>query len=115
MRNPNANHRSTALRKHVTLFVRAFGEQIMALLGTVDFRKSWFGGLSLLVEEEVTRRFSGKVKRRWRRATLMDLAQPELRILIDMRSHPHSALHTMQRAVPPSGSAQVHDAIRRSA
>src|ERR671915_487212 len=80
-------------------FSRAYGEQIMALLGTVDFRKSWFGGLSLLVEEEVTRRFSGKVKRRWRRATLMDLAQPELRILIDMRSHPYVSPRTPLRPV----------------
>jgi hypothetical protein len=60
----------------------------MALTGTIDFRKSWFGGLTLQVEEEVKPRFSRKVTRRWRRATLMDLAQPELRILIDMRSHP---------------------------
>jgi hypothetical protein len=47
------------------------------------------GGIVLQVEEEVKPRFSSKVKRRWRRATLMDLAQPELRILIDMRSHPY--------------------------
>ncbi len=87
----------------------------MPLIGTVDFRKSWFGGLTLLVEEEVTSRFGGKVKRRWRRARPMDLAQPELRILIDMRSHPHSGSFTTLRAVPPSGSAQVHDAMRRTA
>ena len=69
----------------------------MALTGTIDFRKSWLGGIVLQVEEEVTGRFSGKLKRRWRRATLMDLAQPELRILIDMRSHPYVAPRTPYR------------------
>jgi hypothetical protein len=63
----------------------------MALTGTINFRKSLFGGIVLQVEEEVKPRFSGKMKRRGRRATLMDLAQPELRILIDMRSHPYVA------------------------
>ncbi len=72
----------------------------MALIGTIDFRKTWFGGLTLQVEEEVKGRFSGKMKRRWRRATLMDLAQPELRILVDMRSHPHGAIRSSLRSVP---------------
>ena len=72
----------------------------MALTGTIDFRKSWFGGIVLQVEEEVKPRFSSKVKRRWRRATLMDLAQPELRILIDMRSHPYVVPRTSLRPVP---------------
>ena len=62
----------------------------MALIGTITFKKGWFGGIVLLVEEEVKTRFTGKVKRRWRRATFMDLAQPELRILIDMRSRPQT-------------------------
>ena len=66
----------------------------MALTGTINFRKSLFGGIVLQVEEEVKPRFSNKMKRRWRRATLMDLAQPELRILIDMRSHPYVAPRT---------------------
>jgi hypothetical protein len=72
----------------------------MALTGTIDFRKGWFGGIVLQVEEEVKPRFSNKVKRRWRRATLMDLAQPELRILIDMRSQPYAALRGYLRPVP---------------
>jgi hypothetical protein len=74
----------------------------MALTGTIDFRKSWFGGIVLQVEEDVKPRFGKKVKRRWRRATLMDLAQPELRILIDMRSHPYAAPRAYLRAVPTS-------------
>jgi hypothetical protein len=79
----------------------------MALTGTIDFRKSWFGGIVLQVEEEVTGRFSGKMKRRWRRATLMDLAQPELRILIDMRSHPYVAPRTPLRPVPSMEPARA--------
>ncbi len=83
----------------------------MALTGTIDFRKSWFGGIVLQVEEEVKPRFSKKVKRRWRRATLMDLAQPELRILIDMRAHAHYSARTPQRPVATvSGS---HPALPR--
>ena len=74
----------------------------MALTGTIDFRKSWFGGIVLQVEEEVKPRFSSKVKRRWRRATLMDLAQPELRILIDLRSRPDVLSRTSPRPVPPT-------------
>ncbi len=69
----------------------------MALIGTINFRKGSFGGIILLVEEEVKSRFGGKVKRRWRRATLMDLAQPELRALIDMRSRPQVGLQTSYR------------------
>ena len=79
----------------------------MALTGTIDFRKSWFGGIVLQVEEEVKPRFSSKVKRRWRRATLMDLAQPELRILIDMRSHPYVAPRTPLRPVPSMEPARA--------
>ena len=50
----------------------------MALTGKIDFRKRWLSGaLILLVEEEVRSRFTRKTKLRWRRATLMDLAEPE--------------------------------------
>jgi hypothetical protein len=79
----------------------------MALTGTIDFRKSLFGGIVLQVEEEVKGRFSGKMKRRWRRATLMDLAQPELRILIDMRSHPYVSPRTPLRPVPSHEPARA--------
>ena len=72
----------------------------MALIGTIDFKRSWFGGINLMVEEEVKSRFSGKAKRRWRRATLMDLAQPELRVLIDMRSRPNVPVQTSLRLAP---------------
>ena len=45
----------------------------------------------LRVEEEVKPFWSksGALKRRWRDATLMDLAAPEMRHLIDLRFRPH--------------------------
>ncbi|HWE20782.1 MAG TPA: hypothetical protein VG758_27015 [Hyphomicrobiaceae bacterium] len=62
----------------------------MALTGRFNFRRTWFGGLALDVEEDVRPLFArgAKLKRRWRRATLMDLAQPEMRPLIDLRLQP---------------------------
>src|SRR4051794_36293956 len=73
----------------------------MALTGKIHFRKTWLGGLALLVEEDVTPRFSRKVKQRWRRATAMDLAQPELRVLVDMRSRAHIGSCASMPVLPP--------------
>jgi hypothetical protein len=64
----------------------------MALTGKFSLRKSLTGKIILQVEEEVKsfwrRSKPGPLKRRWRDATLMDLAAPELRPLIDMRFKP---------------------------
>jgi hypothetical protein len=63
----------------------------MALTGRFNFRRSWFGRLVLEVEEEAKPLFGRDkktVKHRWRRATLIDLAQPEMRALIDLRFQP---------------------------
>ena len=64
----------------------------MALTGKFSLRKSLTGKIILQVEEEVKsfwrRPKPGPLKRRWRDATLMDLAAPELRPLIDMRFKP---------------------------
>src|SRR3712207_3901538 len=68
----------------------------MALTGRFRFRKSWFGDLILEVEEDVKPRFKRSLKRRWRNAKLMDLAEPEMRRLLDLRFRPR-----------PSGTAQV--------
>jgi hypothetical protein len=60
----------------------------MALTGRFNFRRSWFGKLVLEVEEETKPFFASEkkpVKHRWRRASLIDLAQPEMRALIDLR------------------------------
>ena len=56
----------------------------MALTGRFEFRKAFRGKLVLQLEEEVQpfwRR--AKPKRRWRDATLLDLAAPEMRFLVD--------------------------------
>jgi hypothetical protein len=77
----------------------------MALTGKIDFRKGWFGSLVLQVEEDVKPLFGRKVKRRWRRATAMDLAHPELRVLIDMRSRPHLGASTSLPSLVASSRA----------
>ena len=59
----------------------------MSLTGRFNFRKTWRGRLVLEVEEEVQPRWGGE-KRRWRPATLEDLAEPEMRALIDLRFKP---------------------------
>ena len=65
----------------------------MALTGRFQFRKSFWGRIVLQLEEEVkplwSRSKPNALKRRWRDAKLMDLADPALRPLIDMRSKPH--------------------------
>jgi hypothetical protein len=92
------------LRKQsaLTLFLnkRAFREVIMPLTGRYDFRKTLSGKLVLILEEDVTalsplRR--GRTRRRWRKATVMDLAATELRPLMDLRSKPnyHVPLHSV--------------------
>jgi hypothetical protein len=63
----------------------------MALTGRFTFRRSFWGRIVLQVEEEKKSLFSRAkpFKKRWRDATLMDLAAPELRALIDLRYKPH--------------------------
>ena len=65
----------------------------MALTGRFKFRKTLWGKIVLQLEEEVKPLWSGSkpkaLKRRWRDAKLMDLADPALRPLIDMRFKPH--------------------------
>ncbi len=64
----------------------------MPLTGRFNLRRSMGGKIVLQVEEEVRRLwpFSRKqlTKRGWRDATIMDLAQPELRPLMDLRYKP---------------------------
>ena len=62
----------------------------MALTGKFRFRKTLWGRIALQLEEEVKPFWSkpGALKRRWRDATLMDLAAPEMRCLIDMGLKP---------------------------
>ena len=64
----------------------------MPLTGRFNLRRTFGGKIVLQVEEEVRRfwPFSRRqpTKKRWRDATVMDLAQPELRPLMDLRYKP---------------------------
>ena len=65
----------------------------MGLTGKFKFRKKLWGKIVLQIEEEVKPFWSRSkpevLKRRWRDASLMDLAAPEMRHLIDMRFKPY--------------------------
>ena len=63
----------------------------MGLTGKFKFRKTLWGKIVLQIEDEVKPFWSkpDALKRRWRDATLMDLADPQMRYLIDMRFRPH--------------------------
>jgi hypothetical protein len=65
----------------------------MALTGRFNLRKTFTGRIVLQVEEEVRgfwSRMTGtnKLHRRWRDASVLDLAAPELRSLVDLRFRP---------------------------
>ena len=73
----------------------------MSLTGRFTFRRTWMGRIVLQVEEEVKgwSLSSQARKRRWRDATMVDLAQPEMRALIDLRHRPQ---FMTQSYYPPS-------------
>ena len=77
----------------------------MSLTGRFTFRRTFWGKIVLQVEEDVQSlwRFWRKDARRlrWRDATLMDLAQVELRPLMDLR---YRTLLGRERSSPPAGS-----------
>lgn len=64
----------------------------MSLTGRFTLRRTIGGKIVLQVEEEVKRLWPFSrwhpTKRRWRDATIMDLAQSELRPLMDLRYKP---------------------------
>jgi hypothetical protein len=86
----------------------------MGLTGKFKFRKTLWGKIVLQIEEEVkpfwSRSNPEARKRRWRDATLMDLAAPEMRTLIDMRFRPH--LRSQSSFAPEATTAhrEQHDA-----
>jgi hypothetical protein len=90
------------LRKHRAGILSVAQEALMSLTGRFDFRKTLFGKLVLLVEEDVAAHFARwrkrSTNRRWRRANTMDLAAPEMRPLIDLRSQPNYQLANHQRS-----------------
>ena len=97
----------------------------MGLTGKFKFRKTLWGKIVLQLEEEVKPFWSRSqpvvLKRRWRDATLMDLAAPEMRHLIDMRFKPYLYAHTSasraalhQRPRPRTGISTKRMVLRRT-
>src|SRR4051812_36918377 len=86
----------------------------MGVTGQFEFRKTLWGKLVLRVEEEVKPFWQSKPKRRWRDATPMDLAAPELRHLIDIgrKSRPASLL-SPHKEPEPGAPADVVAALGR--
>jgi hypothetical protein len=86
----------------------------MALTGRFTFRRSLGGRIILQVEEEVRTLwpFSRRTpfKKRWRDATLMDLAAPELRALIDLRYKPQFMAQYDYLASEPSRQSAASEA-----
>jgi hypothetical protein len=80
----------------------------MALTGKFRFRKTLWGKIVLQIEEEVkpfwSRSKPEALKQCWRDATLMDLAAPEVRPLIDMRFRPQFRFQS--NFAPETTSAQ---------
>ena len=95
---------------------RSLREADVALTGRFSFRKTFTGKCVLQLEEDVRAWWPRKrMKRRWRDANLMDLARPELRPLIDLRSKPNyhapsyhdEELDLVHASVPPQGSSPL--------
>jgi len=88
----------------------------MSLTGRFNFRKTLTGKFILQVEEDrksVFRIFGKRQShRRWRDATTLDLAAPELRTLIDLRQKPHFVSQTY---VAPQGSPAPAAAVPNEA
>ena len=84
----------------------------MPLTGRFDFKKTFSGKLVLLLEEDVRALWlplrTRAMRRRWRRAKVMDLASPELRPLIDLRSRPNYY-------IPNSRLQRLEDAVEQAA
>src|SRR5215216_629597 len=89
-------------------------ECAMALTGKFKFRKTLWGKILLQIEEEVKPFWSRSKpearKRRWRDATLMDLADPQMRFLIDMRFRPHLRFLSSFAPEPTSAHRNQHEA-----
>ena len=78
----------------------------MSLTGRFNLRKTFSGRIILQVEEEKKSFWSFfakelKLRRRWRDATMMDLAAVELRPLMDMRDRTYNLFsHLATRTSP---------------
>ncbi len=86
----------------------------MGLTGKFKFRKTLWGKIVLQIEEEVKPFWSRSKpearKRRWRDATLMDLADSQMRFLIDMRFRPHLRFQSSFASEATSAHRDQHEA-----
>jgi hypothetical protein len=92
-------------------FARGAALSAAGLTGRFWFRKSWTGKLVLLVEEERSHWFGGpgETKRRWRDATLLDLAEAPMRTLERTYRVEHAAGpgRVLQTALPARAPGPV--------
>jgi len=81
----------------------------VALTGRFNFRRTIGGKIVLQVEEDKPAWWArkGKTRRRYRDATVMDLAKPERRALIDLRNRPQFLPSTSRPAAEGLGPARV--------
>jgi hypothetical protein len=93
----------------------------MGPTGKFKFRKALWGKIVLQIEEEVKPFWSRSkpvaLKRCWRDAPLMDLADPQMRPLIDMRFRPHlrsqSSFASEATSAPVSSTKLMEESRRR--
>ena len=87
----------------------------MPLTGRFKFRRALTGRVVLQVEEDkpLWRSGNGKTRRRYRDANVMDLANPELRALIDLGNKPQF-IQPLSRAPEPVGQASADRADEMS-
>jgi hypothetical protein len=83
----------------------------MGLTGRFNLRKTFSGRIILQVEEEKKSFWSflakePKLRRRWRDATMMDLAAVELRPLMDMRDRTYNPFSHLATRTPPQPAHQ---------
>ena len=84
----------------------------MPLTGRFDFRKTFSGKLVLILEDvrALSPLRKGSTRRRWRKATVMDLAATELRPMMDHRSKPNYHVPLRQVAAETSAFEQAAEA-----
>jgi hypothetical protein len=87
----------------------------MALTGKIAFRQTLMGKIVLKVEEEVKAPWpwslKSAVRKRWRDAKLLDLAEPEMRTLMNLRNGPPRVTHSSYAALAAIRKAQQDDAM----
>jgi hypothetical protein len=102
-------------RPHRSKVKLAYEESAMALTGKFKHRKALWGRIVLQVEEEVKPFWSRSTKPRWRDATLMDLAAPEMRCLIDMGLKPWTRSQRLPAAIKVADTPRAEMSVSAEA